>query len=423
MVVELSRSTRLLLAILLLLALLFQIALASSRVIAYSYAHNGDIVMAEENWSDAAWYFQHANDWFPYNHRWLYQLGVAEHNLGNIQEAADALDKSIKHSPTYVYALCRAAGIMIETGNQIIATDLIIRGENVVPNYWEPIYLEGLNAFSVGDFNAATEMLLLADQHSLESKAATLGFLAQAAMESDRRDLARYAIDQAVTADRGTAQLWFQRGNIHYTLGNTAIAAQSLEKAADLFLASEEQTDSLPVQLASSYARIGQIQAEIGALDKSINGYYRAATFYADLSSHAGSVKSVDAGLEPTLLNRSAGTRMQWACVLAATQLWNEASALFESLPQDTYDWSPLDRYSYAMTLRFTGRPDEALEQFKAIPEQDFMTSLAYAETLFELGRPAAARFEYTKISTRFPLTDAQRTQIQNRLDQLTQRQ
>ena len=74
----LSKSTRLLIAGLLIIVLIGQVGFSSTFLIAQTYAHNGRISHQDKQWKETSWYYSQANQWYPYNHHWWHSVGVAE---------------------------------------------------------------------------------------------------------------------------------------------------------------------------------------------------------------------------------------------------------------------------------------------------------------------------------------------------------
>ena len=173
--------------------------------------------------------------------------------------------------------------------------------------------------------------------------------------------------------------------------------------------------------LATLHVRLAYLYATRSEIDKAVRSFFKATGYYADLATYSDLLSQIHLELLATLSSRSAEDQLQWACVLSSAQLWSDAIEVFSRLDSAAHDWTALARYSYGMALRKSGQPEEALVQFRALPSSDLIPAKAYAETLYEAGQPAAARFEYAKIPTLFSLSDAERSEIESRIEALAQ--
>ncbi|MFP6617454.1 MAG: hypothetical protein VCB26_13705 [Candidatus Hydrogenedentota bacterium] len=417
---SLSASSRMLLAGLLAIALLFQIAFAVTHLIGHGYAHNGRFTQVQKNWGDTAWFFRQANDWSPYNHHWWYWLAVSEHNLGNTEASITALDQCLKIAPVFVSGLNLASDIMVATGNGSVTLQLTDRAERLVPDAWEPAYAKGAVAFTSGFYSDAMDNLFIADQRSTEPKRHVLGLLSQAAFESGSLELATNAIDRAVAAGKESAWYWMLRGEIHGARGDTDISRDSYERAILLYAAEDSTQVDSKYHQATLHARLGYLYASQSEIVQSIGSFYNASGFYADLVTYSELLLQIHQELPATLLSQTFEMQLQWATVLSAAQLWNDAIEVFARLDSADGNWTPLARYSYGMVLRKSGEPKLALVQFRALSSSDLIPAKAYAETLYEAGQPAAARFEYAKIPTLFNLSETERDEIELRIEELS---
>jgi tetratricopeptide (TPR) repeat protein len=262
--------------------------------------------------------------------------------------------------------------------------------------------------------------LFIADQRSTEPKAHVLGLLSQAAFEAGSLELATNAIDRAVAAGKESAWYWMLRGEIHGARGDTDISRDSYERAILLYAAEDSTQVDSKYHQATLHARLGYLYASQSEIVQSIGSFYNASGFYADLVTYSELLLQIHQELLATLLSQTFNMQLQWATVLSAAQLWNDAIEVFARLDSADGNWTPLARYSYGMVLRKSGEPKLALVQFRALPSSDLIPAKAYAETLYEAGQPAAARFEYTKIPTLFNLSETERDEIELRIEELS---
>jgi tetratricopeptide (TPR) repeat protein len=408
----LSRSTRVLLIGLLLLGFVFQCAVASSYLISNFYSHNGEIARGDGNSKLASWHFGQANAWDPHDYQAWYWLADSEDNLNDADKTTVALEQSLRHSPYYVPSLDRAAGIMIETKQIDTASQLVSRAERITPNFWEPKYLRGLITLHSGDADGAVDELLLADQHSLEPQHLLLGFLAQAALESGRLELAANAIDRSIAAETDVARYWVMRGDIYFQLRDMQESLTSFEKAFSLLKDEPIKSNDMQYELSTLEVRMAQVYYWTDDFDGSFEFFYRATERYVELKAHSIIVSRLHQVMSAGIASASLDHQLKWGSILSAAGHFDEAELIFGRLKSEDDTWTAVARYSYAMVFRDAGQYDDALEQLERLPDLFLVPAMAYADALNMSGKPAAARFAYTRMSSMLTLTEAEQKVI-----------
>ena len=422
----LSKSTRYLIAALCIIFLVFQLGFSTTLLVAHSYAHNGRISFQDKNWKDTVWFYEQANEWYPYNQHWWYSAGIAHTQLSDYQAGLAAMEQSLIRSPHFVLGLIRAATLKYRAKDIPVAEYLTQQAEAIVPHHWEVNYLQALLLSSAGNMSKATDQLLETRRDALEPQVGIESLLAYTAKESGRSDAALQAAIRLTQLEPDTPSHWLFKGNTLQQLNEPLRAIEAYEKTLETYDAlttasssSQQTRTTLHREPLQAYIGLGEIYVQQKKYAKAVEAFYHNAERYADMGQAA---QPIDV-LAQQAHRANDQTRLQWACVLSAGRRWGAAQKIFE-----TFNWgedekiSSVARYHYALVLRNTGQLEEALTQFRSITTQAFTPSLAYAETLRAAGQPAAARFEYSKLLTFYDdsLTQKQRAEITGAIEQLT---
>lgn len=414
-------STRLIIAGLLVVGLYFQVSFSWALLGGHLHAHNGRVTLETEQWEEAAWYYSRANRWFPYNHHWLYGQATAQLNTGQTNEALLALEQTLKYAPFYGAALSSVGHEMAKAGNIEVARAMAERGEAVTPEFWSYHFLDALIALNGQDRAAGAEALVRSRHYSMTPVVQVLQTSAQLSFAMQDLNVARYTVEQGLSASPSSPELLQLRGQIYHTGGAVDEGLVSYRKALEYYQARIDS--NAPTKVAderrwaetSAYAGVALAQKMLD--DEAIAYLGDAAAGYLELGVFAQTIVEMHLRVAPTLTDASIETRFMWGNVLAAAGLNDHAISVFKSAEADSPSEFPnLSRYYFAKALHGTGNGEMAIEQFKKMSELNFNHALAYGDMLKNMGRPAGAGFEYNRMLTVLPMTPEQREIVQQRL-------
>lgn len=419
---RLSTSSRVLIGGLLVLLLIGQLVFSSTFLVAQSYAHNGRISHQNEQWKDTHWYYDQANQWFPYSQHWWYSIGVAKKEMKEWPASMEAMEQSLIQAPYFVLGFVRAASLKYQAKDIAVSEHLVNQVEALVPRHREINYLQALLMANSGQLEEATAHLLESRRDALTPHISIEALLAHTALSTGRNEVALEASKRMTELEPKSSKHWVQQGQIQRNLNQTAPAVRAYETALKIYAkqhpALQVSPTRLPQEPIQAYRALGELYTEQREYAKAIEAFYTVAELYSTLHT---STRALDA-LAHNVQDVPVVDRLRWACVLSAGRRWAQAQILFDGLDLGIEaPVSSVARYHYALVLRHSGEAEAALAQFHTMPDRAFIPSLAYADTLRVVGQPAAARFEYSKILTLYAtsLGERQGEEIRMRMAQL----
>lgn len=422
----LSLSTRMIVAGLLLLVLAFQLSFSSALLAGHVYAHNGRITLANQVWKDSSWYYERANEYFPYDHHWLYGQATSHLNLGEIGAAIDALDQTLKHAPYYGAGLTSTGHQMVKSGNPAVAKSMIERGMALAPEFWSYHYLAALVALSEGDRAAGLESLKIANHNSMTVTPQVQRTTAQLNFVMQDLKSAQYAVNKGLRYAPTMPELWQLRGQIYHSGGDLDEGITSYNRALNLYQIRMQNSSTTAAKDAhlwgetSAYA--GVAFAELKNDDKALAHFGDAAAQYIEIGAFTGTIAQMHERVGSSLAQTTPLAQLTWANVMVSAGLFQPAIVIFTRVDdQDAEAFPDLSRYYFGKALSQLGNHDAALTQFRKIKVLTWNHALAYADTLRAAGQPAAANFEYNRILTGITMNAQQRKVINERIKGMTQ--
>lgn len=422
----LSPSTRMIIAGLLLLLLTFQFSFSSALLAGHVYAHNGRVTLANETWEDAAWFYDRANEYFPYNHHWLYGQATSQLNQGEIGPAIDALDQTLKHAPYYGAGLTSTGHQMVKSGNTVVAKSMVERGMALAPEFWSYHYLAALVALSKGDRVAGLESLKIANRNSMTVTPQVLRTTAQLNFAMQDLKSAQYAVNKGIRYAPTIPELWQLRGQIYHSDGDLDEGITSYNRALNLYQDRMQNSSATAAKDAylwgETSAYTGVAFAELKNDDKALAHFGDSASQYIEIGAFTGTIAQMHERVGSTLAQATPLAQLTWANVMVSASLFQPAIEIFTRVDvQDAEAFPDLSRYYFGKALSQLGNHDAALIQFRKMKVLTWNHALAYADALRAAGQPAAANFEYNRIRTGITMNAQQRNVINERIKAMTQ--
>lgn len=419
---SLSVSTRFLIAFLLLLALVFQFAFAVSLAAGQVYARNGRVAVNQQLWNETVWYYEHALEWYPHDHHWWFAKGQGHQGLGERENTIVAFNKAYEAAPNHVSSIASLVNEVREDGDPNEVRGLLDRGFALAPHFWSLHFAEALLLIGTGEREKSVEVLHRAQRYATVTLPIVETTVAYEAFVREDLERAEYAVNKAISADRDAPETWQLHGQIRHSRQDADGAVQSYERAIQLYtrrMKEQPATSEADARLrGETQAYLGFAYAALEQDDRAVEQFAASTEQYVDLKFFGESIDLIHAR---NAIDASE-TQALWARVLSASGRHEEAMGIFKRLEESNPEsLAPQARYYWANSLRQTGDPLAAVEQYRKMSRMTWTDAMAYAETLVESGQPAAAQFEYNRILTLFPVTPQQKQVVEQRMAALGQ--
>lgn len=364
----------------------------ASPTSAEAWGRFGKVAHAHELWTEARVAYERAEELDRTDERWPYYLGDVLSVVGtDLESAARAFGRAIELRPGYAPAHMRLGRVLVARGDREEAAEQLERALELAPDL-QPARL-GLAQIRLaqGDLARAEELLdqVLAAAPRHEQALSTLG---QVYMRQGRRDQARRVarrardgalynlfsdplMSQVVQEEASSVLLW-ERAKSFFDDGNYEQAVLGLSQVVRRQPANPE----IHHQLGVAYGNLGRadearrhLQRVIALDGDRVAARIQLATLELDQGRPAAAVPHLQRilALEPDdpdagwMLGRALVLANQAASGLAA---FERADLRARSAGRPVPSWA---HNEWGSALAQTGRPQEALDHFRAALETD----------------------------------------------------
>ncbi len=384
---------------------------------ASAWGRFGMVAHAHELWDAAAVAYRRAEQLDPGDVRWPYYLGDVLSVLGtNLDEAAATFRRAMAQKADYGPAHMRLGRVLHAAGRSDEAAVELERALELEPGLQPARVTLAQIRLSEGKLEEAEAMLdrILAGQPRHAQALSTLG---QIYMRQRRRPEARKIAERArdaaiynlfsdplmsqVIIEGVSSVLIWDRAKAFLDNGDNEQAALGLEKVLEL------QPDNADAhqQLAVAVGNFGELDRSRRHLERSValapdrvDSLIQLATVQIELQEPRAAVKHLQRVLELAPEDPDAGWMLGRALILSGDVRSGLASFDEEQKKSDTIPlWV---RNDWGSALAQNGRPNAALEQFRAVlaQEPENAQALFYVGLVLEgLGRVAEAVEHYCR--------------------------
>lgn len=389
----------------------------TSPLSAKAWGAFGRVAHAHELWEEALVAYRQAEKLDPQDPRWPYYLGDVLSVVGtDLAASAQAFRRAMKLRPDYPPAHMRLGQVLLADGRTEAAARELERALELAGDLQPARVTLGQVRLSQGRLDSAESLLeeVLGEQPRHAQALSTLGqvYMRQG-RRGEAREIAARARDAAlynlfddplmseVVAEEASSVLIWERAKAFLDNGNYEQARRGLEQVIQLRPASADAHQ----QLATTYGKLGDLErsrtllARVVELDpERVDALVQLAMVDVEEQRLGAAIPVLRRVLELAPDDPDARWLLARALVLSGDvagglQAFEQASARGGEPPV----WA---RNEWGSALAQSGRPEEALAQFRATLEAEPNSAQAwfYAGLIHEgLGRIAEARDHYCR--------------------------
>ena len=359
---------------------------------AEAWGRFGRVAHAHELWDEARVAYERASELDPTDERWPYFLGDVLSVVGTDLEAATrAFERTLALRPGYAPAHMRLGRVLVARGLRDEAAEQLERALQRAPDLQPARVSLAQVRLSQGELSRAEELLdqVLAEEPRHGQALSTLG---QVYMRQGRRDEAREVAERArdaalynlfadplmeeVVQEEASSVLLWERAKGFFDNGDYEQAALGLEQV----VRRRPTNPDVHHQLAVAYGNLGRHDRtrhhleRVVALDGDrVEARVQLAVLHLEQGRPAAAIPQLRRVLELAPDDPDAGWLLGRALVLsgdpeAGLAAFERARSRAETMGLPVPGWA---HNEWGSALAQTGRPQEALDHFRAVLEAD----------------------------------------------------
>ncbi len=370
---------------------------------AEAWGRFGMVTHAHELWAEALVAYAQAGRLDPGDARWPYYLGDVLSVVGtDLEAAARAFRRALELRPGYAPAHMRLGRVLLADDRAAAAAAELERALELEPDLQPARVTLAQIRLSEGDLEASEAMLEEVLEHQ-PRHAQALSTLGQVYMRQGRRDEARAVAERArsaaiynlfddpmmapVVAEGVSSVLVWERAKAFLDNGDYEQARRGLEQVVRLRPADAD----VHQQLATAYGNLGELGRTRRHLERTValasdrpGAWMQLATVQLEQGDAAAAIASLERLLELAPEDPDARWLLGRARVRAGDL--EGGLATFERAAAAGVEVPVWAHNEWGSALAQSGRPDDALEQFRAAlaADPDDAQALFYVGLVFE---------------------------------------